>query len=154
MKDMMTNAQRNAKWASRVAFGIALVLAGVGRFGMDNPHLNISSPGWLYAVGIAIGLVGIILMSVSTGFAVKREVATWLTIGAACTMIIGACGTVLSPGPWPVVIAIVSAGLFVLGMLGVKTCPMFPPEPKKEDNVEQKDGGVSSESALSDELSS
>jgi len=118
-----------ARWAPRIILAVGMILLCGGRFAMDNPQIGIYLAGWVYGFGFIVAVVGMVFVTANMGFAVKREIATILTIAAGCAMIIGLCGIVIAPGPWPVVIATIGVALFTLGLLWVKRSPVF-----REDN--------------------
>ena len=117
-----------ARWAPRVIMGVGMVLLCGGRFVMDNPQFGIDFPGWVYGFGFIVAVIGMVFVTANMGFAMKRGFAAWLTIAAGCAMIIGLCGIVIVPGPWPVFLAALGAALFALGLMWVKRCPVFAGE--------------------------
>jgi len=143
MKEKNTRASTLARWATRCVSATAVVLIGLGKFGMDNPDIGGELSFVFFAVGWVVAIAAMVLMAANMGFAVKRSVATWLTIAAGCMMVIGLCGLAIEPGLWPVVIAAAGAGLFVLGLLWVKRCPIFA----EGDNVEQTHPEATSKTA-------
>lgn len=145
MKKVMTRASTLAKWATRCLTATAVVLVGLGKFGMDNPSIGGELSFVFYAIGLIVGVAAMVFMAANMGFAVKRSVATWLTIAAGCMMIIGLCGLAVAPGIWPVLIAAAGGGLFVLGLFWVKRCPIFA----EGNDVEQDESTVPSKAAPS-----